>query len=833
MSTISELLIKIGADASGLQAELKKSKAQIDQSFSADPLQAFNGAMTGTVGVVEGALTKFRSLAGLAASGFGMVSVIDSAVQAGESVYQLSNRLKISSAEAGELSRILKLTGGDVDSFGSAMLRLDKSVSASGEAGERTRGMLDIFGVKVQDASGKMLPLNTQLANLAAGYKKAADAGYSQEFLMNTLGTKGLALEKTLRNYSEAAENAAKIKTLGIDPNEMHRMSQELALMKMQLGQAEAAGGAMLEPLVAEYLPVIMQDMADITAFIREHKEGIGEVTKDVLALVAAYKALQAIRAISAFGTNKINQIKTAVMPVAETAESFTLSKSQEAAIKRAETQARKTQDNIRKEIMATAKQMGLSTTEAQEKFALQLVEIENRASAAAANVRRMMTEQFAATAVSSEEMGAAASAAYNNIGMAALQASVKQQSVTAAMGETSIAAAQGAEVITGANTEAAASAGRLTVAETEAGEAGTIAGAKAAAAQEAAAAATAAHGTEQEVLTAKEVAAGEAGSVAGTKMVGSMGTAGAAVKNVTSAVFALAGGWLGVAAAAGYAVYKLHEWYAADAKTKQENTFYDDDGTKYEWNKDEGNWYQPVDGYNPTGSKGEVITDEDKVAKLNDAWYVRHANDEDYLAELEKQAEDDKKKAADDELAAKIAALTAEKGKSAALAAAPKVEIPKVQTVDVPIGDAVLENAMSHLGEMWHGDNTADDLHQCAAFASAMLEGAGINSISDLNGDNMKDKAGSAYHDADSGYVPRAGDIIEWENHVGIYDGNGGYVARNSTGGVHQGSMDEAGPYGFGGLQGYISTADLTGGAQVQRTMDDAGKRPWMWPRK
>ena len=70
---------------------------------------------------------------------------------------------------------------------------------SDGEAGERARTMLDAVGVSLTDSAGKILPLNEQLKNLSEGYKKAADAGYGQEFIMNTLGVRGMALTKTLQ----------------------------------------------------------------------------------------------------------------------------------------------------------------------------------------------------------------------------------------------------------------------------------------------------------------------------------------------------------------------------------------------------------------------------------------------------------------------------------------------------------------------------------------------------------------------------------------------------------------------------------------------------------
>ena len=207
MATISEMVIKIGADASGLSAGLNKAQQDINKTFSVNPVNEFSDALTGTTGKVDKLIGSFSSLAKIAATGFGLSSLISGAVEAGEAAYQLANRLQISYAEAGKFSRILKLTGGDADTCGAAFMRLDKTLMSDGEAGERARAMLDAVGVSLTDSAGKILPLNEQLKNLSEGYKKAVEAGYGQEFIMNTLGVRGMALTKTLQNYTEAAEN--------------------------------------------------------------------------------------------------------------------------------------------------------------------------------------------------------------------------------------------------------------------------------------------------------------------------------------------------------------------------------------------------------------------------------------------------------------------------------------------------------------------------------------------------------------------------------------------------------------------------------------------------
>lgn len=65
---------------------------------------------------------------------------------------------------------------------------------------------------------------------------------------------------------------------------------------------------------------------------------------------------------------------------------------------------------------------------------------------------------------------------------------------------------------------------------------------------------------------------------------------------------------------------------------------------------------------------------------------------------------------------------------------------------------------------------------------------------------------------------------MIDWQNHVGIYAGNGEYIARNSSGGVHRGSMEEGNAW-FGKPLGYGSVSEYTGGKTIMSTVDANGK--------
>lgn len=296
MSVISALMVKIGADSSGLRKELRATKKDIDRTFSPNPVSGFTDAVTGTTATVGNLISRFNTAAVVLGGGFGLTTLINSAVAAGDSVNDLAEKLHITTAEASLFSKTVKLAGGDVDAASTAMVRLDSTLSGNSENAKKTREILDAVGVSLTDQTGKLLPLNQQVMNLARGYKEASQAGYGQEFIMNTLGVRGMALTETLLKYSEAAEDASKIQGVGLDPEQMSDINRQLQLTQAQLGQLTMAGGALLAPIVAEYLPGITEGLAETARLVAENKEGIVSFGTSLVELMVTYKALMAIQ---------------------------------------------------------------------------------------------------------------------------------------------------------------------------------------------------------------------------------------------------------------------------------------------------------------------------------------------------------------------------------------------------------------------------------------------------------------------------------------------------------------------------------------------------------
>lgn len=732
---LTDLQVKIGADSSGLEAALKKAKNEIDKSFSTRPLDTFGDGVDGVTGKVANMIGGFTKIAGVAAGGFGLTAIIRSAVEAGDKLHDLMERYQMSAAEAGNFSKIMKITGGDVDATAKTIMRLDKSLQGSSDESERAKRVMDIFGVSVTDASGKLLPINQQLENLAVGYRKAQAAGEAQEFIMNTLGTRGMALIPTLQKYTEAKKLASEIKGIGIDPDEMKKMSLELKEMELQFGQLQLVSGSALAPLAKELLPEIIPLLKSSAEFINKNKTEIAEFATTLVKLVGIYEALKVARA----GYMKASAISSAFGAL-DTVEQSALTASQERTISKSIAADGQRFARMRREAIKTAETMKLSAEETHAFISRKMVQIGLEQEASMAKIRADMTAGFA-----DEEAKAAAMA-------------------TATKSATGEAVALGA--------------------------------------------AHAASG-------AKAIKAGEETVLALTKTE-------TAIRNAGKLVWELAGGWLGVVAAIGFAIIKLKEFHQADKEEAEEAQYVNVNGKDYYYSKRDNTMIRVKEN----GTRTNVYSQEENDA-AKAAWDEKYAEANANSEALHKKYGDGTSpnstsdmKSLQNQMRDMLNEIGAGSKKSKS-----EEKAEKTYKVEIPIGQVVADLAASHPeGEQWMSPLVEDARVQCAAFVSALYQEAGIQGINSVNGNDLVNQFGTAYHSAGDGYVPHVGDMIDWKDHVGIYAGNGEYIARNSSGGVHRGSMEEGNAW-FGNPLGYGSVSEYTGGKTVMSTVDANGK--------
>lgn len=548
-TTIADLEVRIGADSNQFKQELQKVETQVGKAFNVNPINEFSTSVDSVTGRVGSLVSKFTAIAGIMAGGFGLTSMIEGSVKAGEAVYQLSQRYQITTKEASEMNRILKITGSDADTAAKTIMRLDKALSGNSNEGKKAQETLKLFGVSLTDTNGKMLPINQQLAELAKGYKAAADAGYGQEYVMNTLGVRGLALISVLQNYNEAAEVASKVKGIGLNPEEMHKASLQLKEMELQFGQLKLASGAAITPLVMELLPQLLPYLQESAVWINKNKNEIASTAKTLVQIVALYESIKIAKKAAAAVNAVVSTVKNSQSPMGlDTAE---LTRAQEAQINKALRDNERVYAQMRREAIKTANQQKLSAEETSAFLAQEFSKISIKATQSAEQIRAAMT-----------------------LGFQSVRAEVAESSIAVnrSILSTGVAAEESANLHVAANVRKVESDMAVVASQGKVGVAATVAGTKAVEASATATAAATANIEKNAVLAASYEGVGVRATTAGAVAVSAASRAMGAVTTLTRAVWALAGGWLGVAAAVGFALYSMGQANKAEAEFQHAN---------------------------------------------------------------------------------------------------------------------------------------------------------------------------------------------------------------------------------------------------------------------
>lgn len=772
MTKISELLVKIGADAGGLHKELGKIHPEMKKAFGAEPITEMQNALTGTAGTLETLISKFGGIITMTAGGFGLFSLVESAAKAGEATYQLSQRLGVTTAEAGKFSKILKFTGADVDTASTAFMRLDKTLMSGGQASKNIKAMLNAVGVSITDQSGKLLPLNQQLEQLAQGYQRATKAGYGQEFLMQTLGSRGLSMAKTLADYNNAVKNVSKVQGIGLNPKEMHELNNELKIVQMQFGQLGNVGGMALAPIAKELIPPILKGLGTTAGYIAKNRRELTAVIKLIAILTASIKAAAVAK--------KLFAAAKSFTPTKEIAAEVALTKSQERSITRRLKMIERQAVAEERAYLKTLKAAKLSDDAKNASFTEYCIKRNAKLDETLAREEARMRTH------------------YQKANLEKVQSELRE---TQAIGVTEKAASKKtATIITNASREMQAQGIVNTTVKQGSAEMIGL-------------------GTKS-VETGIQIMSMTRGAVSGLGL----------MKNM---VLSLTGGWIGLALAIGAATWQLYSYLKADeAESMSKDTKSVIIGKqKYYYSKRNDQWMN-IDEY---GHRKYVMNGDSRIPEIQKAWEKEHGSLEKYknggAANLDAQLEQNSKEL--EELKKQLKDTTAELGNvggGIASGSAASVEIPKqTYQIERPIGESVVDYANSFAdGLQWIGPFTSDASVQCASFVSELYKANGILGLWSANVDDLANQFGSAYHEVGSlGELKsqiKEGDMIKWDAHTGVYVGNGMYRARNSSGGVHTGTLEE-GEQWFGRVQGYGSISEYTGGRTSTFTTDDAGR--------
>lgn len=267
--SIGAVQLDVKLNNASLDSEIKEAGTKSGGTFSSIFSSSAHAGISGALSTLKAGVL---GLGATIASGGGLFALADGAVNAGNSVYELAQKMHLPTDQAALLNRELSLSNTDSGSFISTMTKLDKGLESAGTKGNATTKALQAFGVTLTDGHGQLLPMNQQLANLAAAYQNAAANGNDEAFTAQVLGNRGVALTGILSDYNDVAAQAGKTKGIGIDPNEAHQAALGIQTLKSQVSILGTTIGSAVLPIILQAFPPIQSALANIATTIKTHQ---------------------------------------------------------------------------------------------------------------------------------------------------------------------------------------------------------------------------------------------------------------------------------------------------------------------------------------------------------------------------------------------------------------------------------------------------------------------------------------------------------------------------------------------------------------------------------
>lgn len=254
----------------------------------------------GLMGGLSGIATKATAALAFVEAGAGLMNVTQGAMQAGDTIYKLSQRMHLSTDEAAKMNAMFKLAGTDAMEATPALTRLDRAILTAGANGNDTTKALQRFGVSLTDSRGRLLPMNEQLQALARGYQRASESGQEEAFAAEVLGRNGQALIPVLADMDDLLEATADIQTTGLlNPDDCHALTVTWKKMQVETGQLKLALGAALIPVAQDIMPDLIDLVKDLVSGIRENKDNIKYLAEAFILL--ARVSVDGLRSVLSF----------------------------------------------------------------------------------------------------------------------------------------------------------------------------------------------------------------------------------------------------------------------------------------------------------------------------------------------------------------------------------------------------------------------------------------------------------------------------------------------------------------------------------------------------
>lgn len=182
--------------------------------------------------------------AGAAATGFytilkqirdGAMDAAKEAMQAGDAVYYLKERLSVNEADATFLQGIFKLDGTDVSGALKALQALDKALLSANEEGTKASQALAKYGETLTNGDGSLKNAREQLEAVARAYEKASEQGKGFQLLTETGMGRFSSLIAGWSGYVDRSGEV--VRAMNDSADAAHKMSDNMNDLQLQSDQ--------------------------------------------------------------------------------------------------------------------------------------------------------------------------------------------------------------------------------------------------------------------------------------------------------------------------------------------------------------------------------------------------------------------------------------------------------------------------------------------------------------------------------------------------------------------------------------------------------------------
>lgn len=182
--------------------------------------------------------------AGAAATGFytilkqirdGAMDAAKEAMQAGDAVYYLKERLSVNESDATFLQGIFKLDGTDVSGALKALQALDKALLSANEEGTKASQALARYGETLTNGDGSLKNAREQLEAVARAYEKASEQGKGFQLLTETGMGRFSSLIAGWSGYVERSGEV--VRAMNDSADAAHKMSDNVNDLQLQSDQ--------------------------------------------------------------------------------------------------------------------------------------------------------------------------------------------------------------------------------------------------------------------------------------------------------------------------------------------------------------------------------------------------------------------------------------------------------------------------------------------------------------------------------------------------------------------------------------------------------------------